>query len=151
MKKTSVLRYRPYQSSDQAQLEQFVLDLYSDGLGAIRRRHVRRTVKQLAQHPDQGMIMMFAQGQQVIGYAILINFWSNEYCGNILNIDELYVTADYRGQGIASSFIQYLIKKRFLKSIGLQLEVTHQNIRARKLYDRLGFKIHKNNIMFMPL
>ncbi len=35
---------------------------------------------------------MFHEGVQLVGYAILIPYWSNEFGGNLLFIDELFVS-----------------------------------------------------------
>ena len=89
--------------------------------------------------------MVFEQGSSTVGYSILINFWSNEFGGNILIIDELFVRKEFRSQGIASQFIQHLAETKFNDSVALQLEVTPDNHRALALYKNLGFKRHKND------
>jgi ribosomal protein S18 acetylase RimI-like enzyme len=113
---------------------------------------VRLTIAELLAHPDKGQIMLFeAAAGEVVGYAILINFWSNEFGGNITTIDELYVKAAWRSQGIGSDFIRFLEKTRLAGAVALQLEVLPENIRAQRLYQKLGFEKNSNQSMVKHL
>ncbi len=98
------------------------------------------TFTRLTKHPETGTILVFERQNQVIGYALLINFWSNEYGGNILIIDELYIVPAFRSRGIGTHFLHYLIESRFNNCIGLELEVLPYNQRALGLYEKIGFK-----------
>ncbi|MBI5002519.1 GNAT family N-acetyltransferase [Candidatus Woesearchaeota archaeon] len=108
---------------------------------------IKRTIRTLLKYKEKGTIMVFESGKEIIGYSILINFWSNEYGGNIVYIDELFVKKEWRGKGVATNFIQYLVKKKVNKAVSLFLEVTPQNKAAEELYKRRGFSIHKNKRM----
>lgn len=112
---------------------------------------IQRTIKTLLKHKEKGTIFVMEVGKEVIGYAILINFWSNEYGGNIVYIDELFIRKEWRGKGVATKFIQYLAKKKMNNAVSLFLEVTPQNKRAEELYKRLGFEVHKNKRMTKEL
>lgn len=78
---------------------------------------INRTFNKLTKHPDKGTIMITETDSKIIGYSILINFWSNEHGGNILDIDELYIKSNYRGKEIGSKLIQYLINNKFNNSV----------------------------------
>ncbi len=108
---------------------------------------IKRTIRMLLKHKEKGTIMVFEGEKELLGYAILINFWSNEYGGNIVYIDELFVKKEWRGKGVATNFIQFLVKKRIKDAVSLFLEVTPQNKGAEELYKRRGFSIHKNKRM----
>lgn len=124
-----------------------ILGLYtedpSDKIVDIQK--IERTFEALLNEPTRGTIVVFERGTTPVGYSILINFWSNEFGGNILIIDELFVQKEYRSRGIASQFIQHLVETKFNDSVALQLEVTPNNDRALALYKSLGFKKHKND------
>jgi len=49
---------------------------------------IDRTFQRLQQHPGEGCVLVFEWQEQLMGYALPINFWSNEYGGNVLSIDE---------------------------------------------------------------
>src|SRR5690242_7700596 len=49
------------------------------------------TIRTLVEEPSRGRIVLFEEGDAVWGYAVLIPFWSNEFGGNLVLIDELFV------------------------------------------------------------
>ena len=112
---------------------------------------IQSTFDSLTKYPDRGSIVVFEYEKEVVGYALLINFWSNEFGGNILNIDELYIKKEWRSQGVGTGFIKYLMSSKPAGAIALQLEVTPGNHKARKLYTKLGFKPRKNDTLTFEL
>ena len=124
-----------------------ILGLYSEDPSdkIVDQKKIDKTFQALLEEPTRGSIIVFEQGAEIVGYSILVNFWSNEFGGNILIIDELFVRKEFRSRGIASQFIAYLKQIQFGDSVALQLEVTPDNYRALALYTSLGFKRHKNN------
>jgi GNAT superfamily N-acetyltransferase len=77
--------------------------------------------------------------ETLCGYALLIPYWSNEFGGMILVVDELLVERPLRGQGIARSFFAFIEHDRPFDAVALALEVTPENAPARKLYTSMGF------------
>lgn len=149
----SGISFRAFTDKDRPAVRELVLQLYKDdpSIKVVSPDQIDRTFDELQQHPDKGMIMVFDHNGATAGYSILINFWSNEYGGNILYIDELFVKNTYRGQGIGTGFIRFLAQNPPGNSIALQLEVTPGNAGARKLYESLGFIKHKNDRMTLEL
>jgi GNAT superfamily N-acetyltransferase len=43
--------------------------------------------------------------RQVVGYALLMSFWSNEYGGELCNVDELYVQPAQHGRGLSTELL----------------------------------------------
>jgi len=109
----------------------------------VTDKKISSTIRQLSNSPKRGRIVVFEEGKAVIGYAILIPYWSNEYGGNILHIDELYVKPQHRGRGIATRFIKQTMRSKH-RIVALQLEVTPTNTRAKNYYHKLGFGKSKN-------
>ena len=72
---------------------------------------------------------------------MLIAFWSNELGGNICGVDELFVVPEYRSQGFGKSFFEALAQGDLWPTpiVGMALGVTPDNVRGRRLYERLGF------------
>jgi len=108
----------------------------------VTDKKISLTFKELTSNTKRGKIVVFEKAKAIIGYAILIPYWSNEYGGNILHIDELYVKPEHRGRGIATSFLKHMLIAH--DAVALQLEVTPTNTRARNYYRDLGFKKSKN-------
>jgi GNAT superfamily N-acetyltransferase len=134
--------FRPMQEGEKDLVTGLIKSLYQDDPDSnfMTEEKIKLTFETLGRHPDYGSVLVFQQHSQIIGYAILINFWSNEYGGIILTIDELLVVPAVRGQGIGTAFIKYLIETHFNNFVALKLEVLPYNARALKLYKSLGFK-----------
>lgn len=65
----------------------------------------------------------------------------NEKYGYLNNIEYLYIKAEYRGKGLASFALKEIIKQVGAKNnYRVQIEVSPMNIKALKLYHKLGFK-----------
>jgi GNAT superfamily N-acetyltransferase len=99
---------------------------------------VSLTVNEAELNPGKLNIIIFEYQETVIGYAILTFFWSNEYGGDIINIDEIFIAKEYRSKGLATSFINS-ISTRYPGVKGLKLEASPSNIKAIKGYEKMGF------------
>ena len=137
--------FRPYQTKDHAILSQYIFNLYlEDSEGQeMTQSKIDRTIKTLAARPDLGQFILFDYLTETVGYALLINYWSNEYGGMITHLDELYVHLKVRGKGIATSFVRHLQQQRD-QQVAIELQVMPANERALKLYQNLGFEVDKN-------
>jgi len=135
-------KYRKFFHSDRPVVAGMIKALYAEDPSGwpMTDAKIEATFKSLAKRPELGCIMVLEEGSGIIGYAILINYLSNEYGGNVLHIDELYVVPERRGQGVGTDFIRHLIGTRFNDAVAIQLEVHQGNKRARALYERIGFR-----------
>lgn len=137
--------FRPYQTKDHAILSQYIFNLYlEDAEGQeMTQRKIDLTIKTLTTRPVLGRFILFDYLTETVGYALLINYWSNEYGGVITHLDELYVHPKVRGKGIATSFVRHLQKQQD-QQVAIELQVMPGNERALKLYQTLGFEVDKN-------
>jgi ribosomal protein S18 acetylase RimI-like enzyme len=133
---------RPFKSEDQNTVFQMIKALYQS-LGAsddyMTEEKIQATFQQLTLQPTTLQLEVFEFNQTIVGYALLFKFWYNEYGGMVLNIDELFVIPEFRGKGVASSYLSSL-KKRKGDCVALSLEVLPDNKGAYDLYKRNGFK-----------
>lgn len=111
----------------------------------------RATVLHLVSHPEQGQIVLFRSEGEVSGYALLIPYWSNEFGGRVIFVDELFVREQRRSRGIATAFMAHLRATPPWPCVALALEVTPGNARARRLYEALGFVARKNALLVSTL
>lgn len=134
-----MIRFSLYDENDCADLQEMIESLYrEDPEGEpMNEEKIRRSVAEFRDHPEKLSIYMFRAGNINIGYAILVYFWSNEYGGNIVTIDELYVKEAFRNQGVGTKFLSYAAALE--NKAALQLETTPSNQRALEYYRRLGF------------
>jgi GNAT superfamily N-acetyltransferase len=109
----------------------------------VAEPQVRRTLAAFRAEPVRGRAVVAEVDGAVVGYALLVSFWSNEYGGEICAVDELYVAPSHRGRGISTSLFDAILRDQSLfggRPVALELEVTPDNARARALYERLGFR-----------
>lgn len=104
----------------------------------------QKTLEEFSRYPNKGRVYFITQNNQVIGYVILVAFWANEYGGNIVAIDELFVIPESRNQGIGTQAIEFIQKKRPWNAVGLYLVTSPDNHRAQQLYQKLGFKHYED-------
>ncbi len=139
-------RYRQIRSSDRKIIAGLIRDFYKEvpGVKGISDKKIKKTFLALAADSGKGKILVIEKGKIIVGYAILINFWSNEWGGNVLFLDEIYLKPEFRGQGIGESFMNYLIKKKYNHSTAIQLEVSPANKKAEAFFREMGFKPYRN-------
>jgi GNAT superfamily N-acetyltransferase len=120
--------------------------LYQEDPGPadISPSQIRETLVRLRREPSRGRAVVCELDGRTVGYALLISFWSNELGGEVCVIDELFVVADCRSQGLGTALVEELARpKQELwpeRPAALALEVTARNRKARALYERLGFE-----------
>lgn len=117
----------------------------------VAESHFQRTIDRLLARPEAGTIVLFIEESALMGYAILIPYWSNEFGGVLLFIDELFVRAQSRGKGIAKGFLAQAESKSGADAVALALEVDPQNTEARRLYEALGFEKRKDEMLVKRL
>lgn len=83
--------------------------------------------------------LMFLDGDTPAGYALLSFTYSNEVGGMVVLVEEVYVSEEHRGRGIAGEFFQFL-ETEYPDARRFRLEVTKSNTRAIELYRRLGYE-----------
>ncbi len=145
--------FKDYENKDKDELYIMIKDLYESDPGGLDMNETKidSTIQFLKQHPESGRLFGFYLGELVIGYAILINYWSNEYGGILLNIDELYIKTEYRSLGIGTNFIKFIIDSKHSNFKAIELEVFPTNVRAFNLYTDLGFIAVKNDCLRLTL
>lgn len=110
-----------------------------------------RTIEFLLAEPSRGSVIIFAEGAATRGYAILVPYWSNEYGGTLLCVDELFVVPEARSRGIARRFFEYLATARPFDAVAIALEVSPANLRAQRLYESIGFSRRRNPTLIRRL
>lgn len=135
--------WRPATPSDDDRIVDLSLALYTEDPSPqpVSAVQTRRTLQVLRAEPFRGRAVVLELDGRVEGYALLISFWSNEFGGEVCDIDEIYVESAHRSQGHARRLFDELARGGLWpgRPVALGLEVTPANTRARALYERLGF------------
>jgi len=94
---------------------------------------------------------ILADGKPV-GYLILTFVFSFEYAGRIAFLDELFVTEEMRGQGIAKQVLDFVsAEARALSVKIIYLEIEPHNEAAKRLYLSKNFMEHKRGLMRLKI
>ncbi len=84
--------------------------------------------------------MLEVDGKSV-GFALTAKSYSREAGGKVLWLEELFVLEEYRSHGLGKECFDHI--EKYARENGftrVRLEVEEENVRARALYDRLGYK-----------
>jgi len=131
--------FRACTRNDLEALQRLVQELYKSDPGEYPvEPDIHPTFAELKSHPEKGQIVVFQQGSELVGYAILVFFWSNEFGGDFIEIDELLVASRFQGQGVGKKFFKWLETFEH-KCVGYALQVHPENERAIALYKSAGF------------
>jgi ribosomal protein S18 acetylase RimI-like enzyme len=112
----------------------------------------RAALTRLVLDSSLGRVWLIYREDEAIGYIALTFGYSLEFHGRDAFIDELFVLADQRQQGIGTKAMQFVIDAcPDLGIHALHLEVEHTNIPGQKLYQKFGFEDHSRFLMTLWL
>ena len=113
---------------------------HSDAVEApVPRKNYEVTFNELMRSSDYLKCYIFEDGGKPCGVALLSKTFSQEAGGVSVTIEEIYIDEEYRGRGMATGFFEYL--KRIKGIARLRIEVEDSNEGAKRLYERMGFKL----------
>ncbi len=143
-----MLKFRKFKTTDTKTLKKLVSEYYKADppVAPLSWMDISKTIKELKKYPALGQIIVFEKDSQIIGYSILMNYWSNEFGGYFILIDELYIKPQFQKQGIGTKFFQFMKRKHSKKPIAIGAEIHEENIHVKKFYEKLGF-VHDNILM----
>lgn len=119
-------------------LNEYARDIMGGGkdLSAFTKKHL---IEELVNRPNCHVFLAWVD-EQPAGVSICFESFSTFACKPILNIHDLAVALQYRGQGISRDIlfkIEELAQK--LGCCKLTLEVLEGNKRAQHVYEKFGF------------
>lgn len=108
----------------------------------------RENFKTFLDDQNLGQSWLIKEDDLVLGYIIVVYFFSFEFKGRVALLDELFLNADARGKGVGRKAVEFV--KSYVQQQGCKLvllEVETHNLPAQKLYESQGFDFHPRNIM----
>jgi ribosomal protein S18 acetylase RimI-like enzyme len=100
----------------------------------------RKVMQQIVEDGSVGRVWLIDYAGATIGYVVLTFGFSLEYRGRDAYIDELFLLETYRGQGLGSYILQFVLDACPALGIhALHLEVEHANVAGQRLYRKHGF------------
>lgn len=107
-------------------------------LAPIPPRYHENTFRELLRSDAYLLGYIFEADGRTAGYALLTRSFSHEAGGSIVWVDELYVRPEFQGRGLGSRFFAFL--KENVPAARYRLETEPENVRAKALYSRVGFR-----------
>jgi ribosomal protein S18 acetylase RimI-like enzyme len=123
-------------------------DFYAIDGYDIEAQVSRENFKTFLDDERLGQSWLIKENDLVLGYIIVVYFFSFEFKGRVALLDELYLNAAARGKGVGRKAVEFV--KEYVEDQGCKLvllEVEPHNIPAQKLYESQGFDFHPRNIM----
>ncbi len=137
-----MLAIKPFVEEDRETYLCFGRDFYSGGaaLHSIPEQYMEHTFDCLISGMPYADGFMLWDGDQRAGYCLISFLWSTEAGGLLALIDELYISPDFRGKKLGSTFLEEIEAYYQGKIVGLRLEVCDTNEGAIRLYQRHNFR-----------
>jgi GNAT superfamily N-acetyltransferase len=111
-----------------------------------------RALEKILADESVGRILVAREGGRVVAMASLIYGISTAEGGLAASFEDLVVLPGYRGKGVATALLQYVIAEaKKLGVLRLTLLTDKQNKRAQALYRKLGFVESSMKAMRMKL
>ena len=125
-----------HQSDVAALIDAFAIDRTGEPLSIQVQQDL---MPGLQSHPTTHIFVAY-QGNRAIGIAVCFRGFSTFAARPLINIHDLLVLPDYRGQGIGKQLLQAVeLCAREMDCCRLTLEVQEGNHRARRVYEAAGF------------
>lgn len=148
------MKIADFTPADRVYFEEMCKLLYADGatLHPISTDYITCTFDALmAGSPFIRGLLFADENDNPIGYALLSLTWSNEAGGLCVWVEELYIKEAFRDVGAGSQFFHWLVENYRDKAARIRLEIAKENVRAEKLYRKLGFDHFEYRPMVMEL
>jgi ribosomal protein S18 acetylase RimI-like enzyme len=108
----------------------------------------RAALATLVEDATRGRLWLIERDGAAVGYLALTFGYSLEYRGRDAFIDELFIVAAQRRQGLGTRAMHFAIAQcRQLGVRALHLEVERTNVAGQALYRKLGFADHDRFLM----
>ena len=107
--------------------------------------HLLDAIGPLIANEQLGDLLVAEQGEELAGYLVITWGWGIESGGAEALIDEMFVAAEYRHQGVGTLLMTEGQSRASAKDVKvIFLETEQNNPESRELYDRLGFEIESS-------
>ncbi len=137
----SLVRYRLATIADTSLLLTMMAAFYAEDAHAFVPGQAEAAIHDLMTHEHYGRLWLIEVEGAIVGYIAVTFGYSLEYHGRDAILDEIYLQAPYRGQGIGTHSLRFVETAcRELGITALHLEVMDDNPQASALYRRLGYE-----------
>jgi ribosomal protein S18 acetylase RimI-like enzyme len=142
------LEFRLTTAADIDVLMEFMRQFYAIDQYPLDESMTRTALEQLVGNHTLGRVWLITQDKEAIGYIAVTFGYSLEFHGRDAFIDELFVIASHRNQGVGTKAMQFALDSCTELGIhALHLEVERSNTAGQALYRKVGFKDQDRYLM----
>ena|SRR2546427_6625201 len=141
-------QFRIAKDTDIDTLLAFMRQFYAIDQYPLDEQIARTALAGIIRDASLGCAWLLYNKDKAIGYIVITFGYSLEYHGRDAFIDELFIEASYRHQGLGTKTIQFALEAcRELGVHALHLEVERTNIAGQALYRKFGFENHDRYLL----
>lgn len=137
-------------TADIPQLSQMMRDFYAIDFYPFDEKVTTENFASFINDEKYGVCFKMVFEGEIAGYIILVKYFSFEFGGEILFLDELYIKPEFQGKSLGKKALEfvkdYSVTNHFKVVL---LEIENHNDRAKKLYEHYGFQNHKRSLMIL--
>lgn len=134
------MKIRKIEEKDKSIYLEMAQDFYASPavLSNVPRENLVSSFEEFTSGTPFGDAFIFEEEGSVIGYGVLAYTYSQEAGGKVVWLEEIYVKEAFRGSGIGSAFIDFVLES--IPAKRYRLETEPENEKAAALYRRKGFE-----------
>jgi GNAT superfamily N-acetyltransferase len=135
-------------TNDTPELLVLMRSFYAEEEYPFDEARTERALRAMLADPFYGVAWVFRLDGRAVGYLVVTHGYSLEFGGRDAFVDEVYMIPEIRGRGFGAQALRIAEEHCRHNQIGaLHLEVERENLRARALYERSGYKAHDRYLM----
>jgi len=136
--------------SDIPELCEMMKDFYAIDLYPFDEKVATANFVKFLDNDSYGNCFKVVFEGRIAGYIILVKYFSFEFGGEILFLDELFIKPEFQGKSLGKKALEfvkdYSVENNFKIVL---LEIENHNEKAKKLYENYGFQNHKRSLMIL--
>ena len=144
----NTVNFREANANDRNALEEMIVAYYLFDHQTINKSNIKSSLDIALKKNPHIVIWIIEVKQEIAGYLAVAIGFTIEAGGKDGFLDELFLKEKYRNQGIGRKAVQFAIE--ICPTLGirrLSLEVESHNLRAKRLYQDIGFFTHDRILM----
>ena len=147
-----VIAVREAQPRDVRGLLAAMEEFYAESGYVVERATALQAFATLLADGSLGRVWVAAEGEALRGYLVLTLGFSMEWGGRDAFVDDLFVRARWRGQGLGGRLLDAALAECRLRGVrAIHLEVASDNATAKALYARRGFAATGRELLTLRL
>ena len=137
-------------TTDIPELSQMMKDFYAIDLYPFDENLTTENFAKFINEEKYGDCFKICFEGEIAGYIILVKYFSFEFGGEILFLDELFIKPEFQGKSLGKKALEFV--KNYSAENNFKvvlLEIENHNDKAKKLYEHYGFQNHKRSLMIL--